>query len=375
MEQKKHPAVLGGKMRPGGMTVQSYLRHGSHGTAPATSPLTSYPCPVRAFTVNETQDELSCVVREVDPTPSDHDDLLVKVEFSGVNFKDAMVATRGSRVRRVASLVAGVDAAGTIVHSTNPDLEVGTRVAVHGGALGVARDGGFAEFIYSPAKYLSVLPTSISTRDAMVIGTAGFTAMASILALEDRGLASTGDVVVTGATGGVGSQAIAYLAARGHQPVASTGSLDQEDWLMGLGAFRVIGRDQVTDKPDRVLGSELWHGAVDCVGGDTLARILRSLRYGASVAASGLVASAQVDTTVYPFITRGVSLLGIDAVEATKTTRDRVWAALGETAPLVNYAALTDREVGLDALPDALDDLRRGATRGRILVNLAPVCP
>jgi acrylyl-CoA reductase (NADPH) len=324
---------------------------------------------VRAFVVSEVDDQFSMDVRDVDAAARDDSDLLIAVDFSGINFKDAMVAAPKSRVRRVASLTGGVDAAGTIVTSTVPHLPVGSRVAAHGGPLGVARDGGFAEFLYAPERYVSPLPDTISTRDAMVIGTAGFTAMESILALEDHGLILGGEVLVTGATGGVGSHAVAYLAARGYSVVASTGSANETQWLHEQGATRVIGRDDVSDQPSRVLGTELWDGAVDCVGGSTLTQILRSLRYGAAVAASGLVANAELATTVYPFITRSVSLLGIDSVEASGVTRERVWRALGETVPSLDLSPLVDREVQLEGLPDALEDVRNGKTRGRILVQ------
>jgi putative YhdH/YhfP family quinone oxidoreductase len=326
---------------------------------------------VRAFVVNESDETLMMGVQEIESARSDPSDLLVAVDYSGVNFKDAMVAAPKSRVRRVPSLVGGVDAAGTVVQSTQSSLPEGTRVVVHGGALGVARDGGFAQFVYAPARYVTALPDSISTRVAMIIGTAGFTSMESVLALEDRGLERGVEILVTGATGGVGSQAVAYLAAKGYLPVASTGSPDATPWLLERGAHRVIGRD-VAVSPGRVLAAETWAGAIDCVGGETLAQILRSLRYGAAVAASGLVASAELVTTVYPFITRSVALLGIDSVEATNETRERVWSALGDVAPAIDFEALVDREVRLEELGSALDDVRGGTTRGRILVNPLP---
>ena len=315
---------------------------------------------------------LTCAVNDVDSVAKDDHDVLVRIDFSGVNFKDALVASPKSRVRRVTSLVGGVDAAGTIVESSHGDLAIGTRVAVHGGNVGVGRDGGFAEFIYAPARYLSVLPATISTRDAMVIGTAGFTAMQSVLALEDRGAQLNDEILVTGATGGVGSMSVAFLAIRGYRPVASTGSTGESEWLKARGADRVIGRADVTDQPERVLGTELWNGAIDCVGGETLTQILRSLRYGAAVAACGLVASADLVTTVYPFITRNVALLGIDCVEATSATRTRVWNALGDTATALDFEPFVDRVVQLEQISGALDDIRQGNTRGRILVTPTP---
>ena len=326
---------------------------------------------MRAFVVNEENEVLTLAVRDVEPTKTDAEDVLVRVDYSGVNFKDALVGAPRSRVRRVSEVVGGVDAAGTVVESNVASTPVGARVAVHGGTMGVARDGGFAEFVYAPARYLSPLPETISTRDAMIIGTAGFTAMQSVLALEDRGLVPGAEVLVTGATGGVGSQSIVYLAARGYRPVASTGSLEEAAWLEARGASRVIGRDEVSDNPGRVLGSELWDGAIDCVGGETLAMILRSLRYGAGVAACGLVRGAELNTTVYAFITRNVALLGIDCVEAVAATRARVWSALATTRTAVDLEAIVDREVALSGVAEALEDIRLSATRGRILVNPA----
>ncbi len=326
---------------------------------------------MQAFTITESDGVLALVAQSVEPTPRDPDDVLVRVEFSGVNYKDAMVASPRSRVRRVNSLVGGVDAAGVIESSNVPELAVGTRVAVHGGDIGVARDGGFAEFIYAPQRFISPLPDALSTRDAMIIGTAGVSAMASVLALEDHGLDHDGEVLVTGSTGGVGSVAVTLLAQRGYRVVASTGSDHQTDWLLERGAARVIRRDEVGDRLDRVLGSELWSGAVDCVGGETLNQVLRCLRYGGAVAASGLVASADLTTTVYPFITRGVALLGIDVVEARAATRERVWNALAETLSSATLEPLVDSVVNLTHLAHAIDAIRDGKTRGRILVDPA----
>jgi acrylyl-CoA reductase (NADPH) len=325
---------------------------------------------VRAFVVSDASGELTLGERDATPVPREVSDVLIDVEYSSVNFKDAMVASSPSRVRRVETLVGGVDAAGYVATSPDGAFRNGDPVVAIGGALGVARDGGFSEQLYAPPRYVTALPASLSTRDASIIGTAGYTAMASVLALEHHGLKIGGEVLVTGATGGVGSQALTYLAVKGYSPVASTGSPDETAWLMARGATRVIGRADVSDKPERVLGSELWDGAIDCVGGVTLSSIVRSLRYGCAVAASGLVASPELATTVYPFITRSVALIGIDAVEATTETRESVWQALGEIAHLVDFSTFVDREISLDGLDEAIDDIRGGTTRGRILVRL-----
>ncbi len=327
---------------------------------------------MRAFVIKESGESFEFGVHDVNVSPTAPEDLLVEVDYSGVNFKDSLVARPHSRVRRVTQLIGGIDAAGTVVASSDSAVPVGTRVAVHGGDLGVARDGGFAAQLYAPRRFLNALPETISTRDAMVIGTAGFTAMASVLALEAHGLESGASVLVTGATGGVGSAAVTFLAARGYDVTASTGSSDEAEWLKARGAAQVIGRDDVADRPERVLASERWDGAIDCIGGATLPQILRSLRYGAAVAASGLVAGAEIDTTVFPFITRAVSLLGVDAVEMPMAKREMVWSTLGQVVPTVDLEPLVDRVVTLEKLPNAFDAIANATARGRILVTPTP---
>ncbi len=214
------------------------------------------------------------------------------------------------------------------------------------------------------------LPRGLSARRAALIGTAGFTAALSLARLERMGLApGSGPVLVTGASGGVGSLSVALLAARGYEVVASTGKAAERDYLVGLGARDVIGRDDLQEASDRVLGTERWAGAVDCVGGATLRGVLRSLRYGAAVAASGLTGGASFDTTVYPFIVRGVSLLGIDSVETPIDERRSVWHELATAFPPETLDATVAGEIGLDGLSDALATISRGEVRGRILVR------
>ena len=323
---------------------------------------------MRAFVVIASDDTVETSVLD-EPMPQ-HDDVIVKVEWSGVNFKDSMVVAPSSRVRRSARLIGGVDAAGIVVQSVDPRLPVGTPVAVHGGDMGVGRNGGFAEYVASPSRYVTALPSNVTTRSAMILGTAGFTAIASVRALELHGLTPRdGEVLVTGATGGVGSWAVAALAARGYHVVASTGSATSHEWLRARGASSIIGRDDIADRPKRVLGTERWAGAIDCVGGTTLHQILRSLRYGAAVAASGLVASAELATNVYPFITRSVALLGIDAVEATATTRHDTWRLVSDIIDDIDVESLVDSEIVLEGIPEALRTIGDGATQGRILVR------
>ena len=321
---------------------------------------------MRALLITENESDFQAQVADVTTEATDASDLKIKVEYSSINFKDTMVAVPKSRVRRAPRLIGGVDAAGEVVESSDPNFPVGSKVEVHGDGLGVSRDGGFAEFIYAPSRLATILPSNISTKDSQVLGTAGITAAQSILALENHGIKVHGDVLITGSTGGVGSIAVTLLAKRGYKPVASTGSPQESQWLLDQGAVRIIGRDEVSDKPDRVLGSELWDGAIDCVGGETLGHILRSLKYGAAVAASGLLGGVDIPATVYPFITRNVGLLGIDSVEASPQTRAAAWKLISEAN--LDVSTLIDRVVTLEELPEALGAVAKGATRGRILV-------
>lgn len=301
----------------------------------------------------------------------DAGEVVIAVTWSSVNYKDAMVTVPGNRVARRSPLVPGVDLAGTVVASDDPGIRPGAVVVAHGHGLGVSHHGGFARFARVPAAWVVSLPAGLNARQAMVVGTAGFTAAASVDALERHGLRpADGPVLVTGATGGVGSMAVAMLARRGYDVVASTGKASQAGWLAALGAGRTVGRDDLLQAPERTLGPERWAGAVDCVGGTTLAQVLRQLRYGAGVAASGLTGGSSLETTVYPFIVRGVALLGVDAVEMPSDRRHAIWARVADPDDLrpPDLDRFVDREVGLGGIPDALDDVLHARVRGRILV-------
>ena len=297
--------------------------------------------------------------------------MLIAVSWSSVNYKDGMVTVPGNRVARISPLVPGVDLAGVVVRSDDPDLTPGTEVLAHGGDLGVARHGGYARYARVPAGAALALPTGLTARQAMAIGTAGFTAALSLDQLEQRGLRpGDGPVLVTGASGGVGSFAVVLLAGRGYEVVASTGKVDEHAWLERLGAARVIGRDELDEAGGRVLGPEHWAGAVDCVGGETLARVLQSLRYGAAVAASGLTGGTTLATTVYSFITRGVALLGVDSVRTPTGRRREVWARLATDLRPAHLEDLVAGEVTLEDVAGALSDIMAARVRGRLLVRV-----
>jgi acrylyl-CoA reductase (NADPH) len=299
-------------------------------------------------------------------------EVVVAVEWSCVNYKDAMVTVPGNRVARVSPLVPGVDLAGTVVTSADPALAPGQAVLAHGHDIGVARHGGFAAFARLPAPWVLPMPDGLDTRSAMVIGTAGFTAALSVDELERHGLRpGDGPVLVTGAAGGVGSLSVALLAGRGHEVVASTGRSGERAWLRSLGAAEVVDREALDDAPGRVLGSERWAGAVDCVGGGTLAKVLRTLRYGGAVAASGLTGGAGLETTVYPFITRQAALLGIDSVETPAPRRAALWDRLAGDLRPADLEAFVEEEVPLPHVAGALERILRGGVRGRALVRVA----
>ncbi len=324
----------------------------------------------RALTLTRDDSTIRPVVAELSEDELPPGEVLVEVAWSALNFKDAMVTQPGNRVARISPLVPGIDLAGTVRASTDPLVPVGREVLAHGYDIGVSRHGGFAELARVPASWVVPLPVGLSLRHAMVIGTAGFTSLLSVRRLEQLGISpDQGPVLVTGATGGVGSTAVATLAHRGYEVVASTGKEHEHDYLRRLGATEVIGRDQIEAEPGRVLGPERWAAAVDCVGGATLAQVLRTLRYGGAVAASGLTGGTALETNVFPFITRHVSLLGIDSVLTPIEERRAVWAgAAGAFAPEA-LDAIVSTEVGLDDLYPALTAQLAAAVRGRVLVS------
>jgi len=325
---------------------------------------------VRAFVVEHRGDEVTAGVRDVDADAFLVDgDVSVAVAWSCLNFKDAMVARPKSRVARRDVLIGGVDAVGTVTAGVGAHRP-GDAVIAHGHGFGTSHHGGFAPRLRCEGAWLTALPQGLDARSAMVFGTAGYTAMASILALEANGLTNdAGPVLVTGATGGVGSVAVALLAARGFEVTAMTGKSAEHAYLQGLGATGVVGRDALADESGRVLGTPRFAAAVDCVGGETLTGVLRVLRWGGAVAATGLVGGATLSTTVYPFITRNVAILGVDSVDAPPERRAEVWETLACALPSSSLDALVAREIGLDGVAEGLGDLDHGAVRGRILLD------
>jgi acrylyl-CoA reductase (NADPH) len=328
------------------------------------------PTSSTALVADSSGEETELTVRSLPVTDLGPGDVLVAVRWSSVNYKDGLASRKSGKVARISPLVLGIDLAGVVVDPGASGLTIGQSVIAHGYDIGVAHHGGYSQYARVPADWVVPLPPGLTERQAMTFGTAGFTAALSVLALEEHGLEpGAGPVLVTGATGGVGSVAVALLAARGHQVTAVTGKTDAHDWLRTLGATEVVDRSAVSDA-SRPLQKEVWAGAVDCVGGDVLANVVSSLRYGAAVAASGNTAGASLPTSVFPFILRSVALLGIDSVRLPIDRRREVWRRLGDDLlpPAVDQLAST--EVGLDAVPGALSRILAGDSRGRTLVRL-----
>ncbi len=292
----------------------------------------------------------------------------VAVEWSTLNYKDA-VALAGPQIIQKFPLVPGIDFAGTVLDSQDPRYQPGDKVVATGWGLSQTHHGGYAQRARVPGDWLIKLPAPLSTRDAMAIGTAGFTAMLSVLALEHGGVTpDRGDILVTGASGGVGSIAIVLLAALGYRVVASTGKPDEADYLRKLGATDILDRAQLSAE-DKPVGPERWAGAVDSVGGRTLANVLAQTKYRGTVTTCGFVGGVDLPATVLPFILRGVTLAGIDSVNAPHALRVEAWRRLAEHLDLAKLAT-TITEVGLAEVFGAAAEMRQGKARGRTLVDV-----
>jgi acrylyl-CoA reductase (NADPH) len=296
-------------------------------------------------------------------------DVTVRIEYSTVNYKDGLAVTGKAPVVRRFPMIAGVDFAGTVESSSNPNWKPGDKVILNGWGLGETHLGAFAEKARVKGDWLVRLPAGMSARDAMAIGTAGYTAMLAVMALERAGLApARGPVVVTGAAGGVGSVAVALLAKLGYPVIASTGRPEEASYLKGLGAGEIIERKELSGPP-RPLAKERWAGGIDSVGSTTLANVLSMTRYGGAVAACGLAGGMDLPGSVAPFILRGVSLLGIDSVMCPPPLRQEAWRRLAADLEHSRIAAMTS-EIGLADVIAAGRRIVEGQVRGRIVVKI-----
>ncbi len=328
------------------------------------------PASFRAFVAEKVDDRVERGVRRLTLADLPPGEVVVRVAWSGVNYKDGLATIPNGKVARISPIVPGIDLAGEVVASDDPGVAVGAQVLAHGYELGVARHGGYAEYARVPAGWIVPLPDGLTAREAMAVGTAGFTAALSVARLEARGLDPTdGPVLVTGATGGVGRTAVAILVDRGYEVWASTGKAEAHEELIALGAAGIVPRAEVVAESPRPLESERWAAAVDSVGAATLPYLLRTLRWGGAVAATGNTSGAAFSTTVFPFILRGVSLIGVDSAQLPIDERRRLWDRIaGDMRPRALGEALT--EVDLDGLEPALDGILAGRARGRWVVRV-----
>lgn len=323
----------------------------------------------RAFQADNSGEAVNRGVTTMSVDDLPQDGVLVEVRWSSVNYKDGLASTPAGKVSRISPIVPGIDLAGVLIEDAL-GMPAGTEVIAHGYDLGVARHGGFAEYARVPAEWLVALPAGLTSREAMIIGTAGYTAALSVIALQEAGVTpDAGPVLVTGATGGVGSTAVSLLAALGFEVVASTGKPEAGEYLRSLGASSLIDRSELVEEGKRPLETTVWAGAVDCVGGVALANVLKKIHYGGAVAASGLTGGSGLPTTVLPFILRGVSLLGIDSVMNPIDQRRAVWARIGTDLKPTGLADI-GHDVALGELDDVLDAILAGAATGRSVVDV-----
>jgi acrylyl-CoA reductase (NADPH) len=324
----------------------------------------------KAIVIDKTDAGQSVALREFDEAQLMDGDVTVRVEWSTLNYKDGLAVTGKAPVVRRFPMIAGIDFAGTVEASSHPDWKPGDRVILNGWGCGETHLGGYGEKARVKGDWLVRLPDGMSARDAMAIGTAGYTAMLAVLALERYGLTpASGPVIVTGAAGGVGSVAIAILSRRGFQVTAATGRVTEADYLRHLGASDIIERKELAGTP-RPLAKERWAGGVDSVGSTTLANVLSMTRYGGAVAACGLAGGMDLPSSVAPFILRGVSLLGIDSVMHPRAGRERAWQALAAELDRAKLAEMT-HEIGLGEVIDAGRKILDGQVRGRLIIRVA----
>ncbi len=323
----------------------------------------------QAYQIGKNEDGQRCSLVQLDDSDLMDGDVTVAVEYTTINYKDGLALTGRSPIIRHFPLTPGIDFSGSVSESTHADYSVGDKVILNGFGVGEVHSGGYAQKARVSGDWLVPLPNGLDTRQAMAIGTAGYTAMLSIMALEDHGIKpGDGDIVVTGASGGVGSVAVAILSKLGHRVVATTGRMQEQDFLTGLGAAEVIDRAEFADKA-RPLGKERWIGAIDVAGGNTLANILSQMRYRGAAAICGLAESMNLPTSVAPFILRGISMYGIDSVMAPLERRKQAWQRLASDLDLELLERLSF-DLAFEDLPQAAVDILDGKIRGRAIVKL-----
>jgi len=325
----------------------------------------------KAYMIHQEEGKVDGRFVAMDEAQLDAGEVTIKVAYSSVNYKDALAATGAGRIIRRFPCVGGIDLAGTVVDCKDRRFAAGDQVVATSYDIGVAHHGGYAQLARVPADWTLKLPQGLSLRDAMALGTAGFTAGLAVVRMEQNGLKpANGPVIVSGATGGVGSIAIEILSRLGYRVVALTGKEHETEYLKGLGAQEVMLRQALDPAKIKPLDKALWAGAVDNLGGDVLSWLASTMQIGGTLAAVGLAAGMNFNTTVAPFILRGVSLLGIDSVNCPMPLRAEVWRRLAADMRPAHLAALT-RVIAFDELPGVFDDFIQARVRGRIVVDIA----
>lgn len=323
----------------------------------------------RALMVTKTDDGQSVELKDITDAELMEGDVTVAVSHSTVNYKDGLAITGSAPILRASPIIPGIDFSGDVISSDHADWKPGDKVVLNGFGVGEGHSGGYAQRARVNGDWLVKRPDAFSAADAMAIGTAGYTSMLCVLALEKHGIGpKDGDILVTGANGGVGSVAIALLAKLGYLPVASTGRPEEADYLKSLGAVDVIDRKEFSE-PGRPLGKERWAGAIDSVGSTTLANVISQTKYGGTVAACGLAGGLDLPATVYPFILRGITLAGIDSVMAPRGIREEAWSRLARDLDLDKLNAMTNT-IGLSGVEGAAADIMAGKVRGRLVVDV-----
>ena len=324
---------------------------------------------MQAILINKDDSGYSAQMSQIEEQRLPEGDVLIQVDYSTLNYKDSLAITGASPVVRNFPMVPGIDFAGTVEHSDHADFKAGDQVVLNGFGVGEGHWGGLAQKARVKGDWLVPLPTDFTPKQAMTIGTAGYTAMLCVMALEQQGVnPDQGEILVTGAVGGVGSVAVSLLAKLGYTVVASSGRPEEKDYLLSLGATQVMDRNELSEK-GRPLAKERWAGAIDVAGSHTLANICASMKYGGTVAACGLAQGYDLPATVMPFILRGITLAGIDSVYRPKADRIAAWNRLAEDLDLTHLDAIMT-EITLGQALETAQEQMQGLTRGRFVVNV-----
>ncbi|WP_173917315.1 acryloyl-CoA reductase [Halobacillus sp. Marseille-Q1614] len=326
----------------------------------------------QAFQISRNDNgEINAQIENLNKKDLPQGDVLIKVHYSSVNYKDGMVSTPDNPLVKNYPIIPGIDLAGVVEESDDPKFKEGDQVIATSYEIGVNHPGGYSEYASIPSEWVVPLPDGISLEESMIYGTAGFTAALSVHRLEANGLTpEDGPILVTGASGGVGSMAVAMLAKRGYNVEASTGSKEHENYLKRLGAQKVISREDVYDGNLKPIQSERWAAAVDPVGGEQLASLLGQLKYQGGAAVSGLTGGTKIPTQVYPFILRGISLIGIDSVNCPMPLRKKIWHRLADDLKTTDAFEEIKSVINLEEVTDTLQSILQGNTRGRVIVKL-----